>query len=131
MNLFRVDLDQLTYQDVVDFCSQGIQEGVRVEYKRQLSTTQPERQLTKAVSALANTQGGILVYGVGTFSGGRHPEWPSDGRRKNCSRDFTLNARRFTAALWPRRSASSMRISALSMLCLRRSAMRRLRWRRH
>jgi hypothetical protein len=79
MNLFRVDLGQLAYQDVVDFCSQGIPEGVRVEYKRQLSTTQPEKQLTKAVSALANTQGGILVYGVGTVSGGRQPDWPSDG----------------------------------------------------
>lgn len=81
MNLFRVDLGQLTHQDVVDFCSQGIPEGVRVEYKRQLSTTQPEKQLTKAVSALANTQGGILVYGVGTVSGGREPDWPSNGMR--------------------------------------------------
>ena len=79
MNLFRVHLGQLTYQDVVDFGSQGIPEGVRVEYKRQLSSTQPEKQLTKAVSALANTQGGILVYGVGTVSGGKRPDWPSDG----------------------------------------------------
>ena len=83
MNLFRVNLGQLTYQDVVDFCSQGIPEGVRVEYKRQLSTTQPEKQLTKAVSALANTQGGILVYGVGTVSAGRQPDWPSDGMQND------------------------------------------------
>jgi len=79
MNLYRMNLDQMTYRDFEVFCLEELPESVILEYKRTPSSTKPRRQIVKAVSALANTQGGLLILGVGTRGNTRHPDWPSDG----------------------------------------------------
>lgn len=79
MSLFDMDLDQITYRDIEEFCLQGLPESVRLDYKRDLSNVSPEKQIVKAVSAFANTQGGIVLYGVRTRGKTKYPEWPSDG----------------------------------------------------
>lgn len=79
MNLFRIELHGLTFADLAAFCTQNIPEGARLDYKKEPSSTDPQKQIAKAVSALANTQGGVLVFGVGTHPGTNRPAWPSSG----------------------------------------------------
>jgi len=79
MNLFRLDLNTLRYEDIEEFAKQGIPESTRLDYKRELSERDPEKQVAKGLSALANTQGGILVYGIPTK--GKYPVWPSPGMK--------------------------------------------------
>lgn len=79
MNLFTMNLDQAQYAHIEEFCQQGLPENVRLDYKRELSSGQPRDQVIKGISAFANTQGGILLYGVGTRGTSRHPDWPSEG----------------------------------------------------
>jgi len=79
MNLFFKTFEHLSHSDIVEFCEQNLPESVRLEYKRALSSTHPEKQIIKCVSALANTQGGIVLFGVGTLPNSKYPDWPSDG----------------------------------------------------
>lgn len=79
MNLFLKDLNDLTFQDIVDFCEQNFPESLRLDYKRELSSADPREQVIKGLSAFANTQGGLLLYGVGTKGSSKYPDWPSDG----------------------------------------------------
>ena len=51
----------ITFSDVEDFC-QEYDEGVRVEYKRQI------QHIPKIVSSFANTMGGIFIIGAATDS---------------------------------------------------------------
>lgn len=74
-----MDLNIATDQDIKVFCEQDLPESVRLDYKRGLSSNDPRKQIIRGVSAFANTQGGILVYGVGTKAGSKSPDWPSDG----------------------------------------------------
>ena len=48
----------ITFSDIKAFCDE-YNEGVRVEYKREMA-----RHIPKIVSSFANTQGGILIIGV-------------------------------------------------------------------
>jgi len=79
VNLFLMDLNDITLQDVADFCQQDFPESVRLDYKRDLSSTNPKDQVVSGVSAFANTQGGVLLYGVGTKPNSQYPDWPSEG----------------------------------------------------
>ncbi len=56
--MFNKPLDQIQYSDVENFCK-IFPEGVRVEYKREIPKSIP-----KAISAFANTLGGIIIIGV-------------------------------------------------------------------
>ena len=56
--MFNKTLSEIEFVDVDNFCK-TYNEGIRVEYKRELIDKIP-----KAISAFANTQGGILVMGV-------------------------------------------------------------------
>lgn len=62
--LLRPPIDALTFQDVRDFCAQQVKEHLRLEYKQEFSSKSPGRQISKAVSALANTHGGVVIWGV-------------------------------------------------------------------
>ena len=54
-------IDEITFDDVRGFCSRQIAEFRRLEYKSQL----PEnRKIAREVAAFANTEGGLLVFGV-------------------------------------------------------------------
>ncbi len=79
MDLFHSNLDLLSFDDIARFCEQRIREGTRLDYKRELPPSKAEDQVTKIVSAFANTQGGLVIYGVGTPSGQREPDWPAPG----------------------------------------------------
>jgi hypothetical protein len=59
--LFSKPLQELSFQDIVDFCDIW-PEGVRVEYKASLNTD----RIPKVVSSLANTVGGIWIIGAKT-----------------------------------------------------------------
>ena len=56
--MFNLSKDEITFEVVQTFCSEW-QEGVRVEYKQEITKDVP-----KIVSSFANTQGGIFIIGV-------------------------------------------------------------------
>ncbi len=57
--LYTKSIQEITYQDVVDFCQQNYRENVYLDYKRQ-----PEAGLAKTISAMANTWGGLIIVGI-------------------------------------------------------------------
>ena len=56
--MFNLSKDEITFEVVQAFCSEW-QEGVRVEYKQEIT-----KDVSKIVSSFANTQGGIFIIGV-------------------------------------------------------------------
>lgn len=62
--------------DVLALVEERIEEGQRLEYKRELPLDRPSerREAAKDVSGMANAQGGLLIYGV-------EEEQLSDGRQ--------------------------------------------------
>lgn len=69
-------IDEWDAADVEALIDQRIEEGQRLEYKRQLDLDTPKNrcEAAKDVSGLANAQGGLLIYGV-------EEEEQADGRR--------------------------------------------------
>lgn len=69
-------LDEWEASDVLALVEEQIEEGQRLEYKRQLDLDTPKKRMeaAKDVSGLANAQGGLLIYGV-------EEEEQEDGRR--------------------------------------------------
>lgn len=59
MSIFTKPITEITYDDVVSFCQQGIREGVNLDYKEDFPNN-----LQKSISAFANTFGGIILIGV-------------------------------------------------------------------
>lgn len=65
MNFF--DLDNYTILDINEIINQGLEESVHLDYKRSESLSSSDvkkRELTKDVSSFANSDGGIIIYGV-------------------------------------------------------------------
>ncbi len=60
MGIFTKPIAEISYQDVVSFCQQGIGEGVNLDYKKDF----PASGLEKTISAFANTFGGVILIGV-------------------------------------------------------------------
>lgn len=58
--MFTKPLSQTEYSDIETFCN-AFSEGVRVEYKNEMI-----KEIPKAISAFANTLGGIIVIGAET-----------------------------------------------------------------
>jgi len=69
-------LDEWEASDVLALVDEQIEEGQRLEYKRQLDLETPKKrcEAAKDTSGLANAQGGLLIYGV-------EEEEQKDGRR--------------------------------------------------
>lgn len=69
-------LDEWEASDVLALVAEQIEEGQRLEFKRQLDLETPKKrsEAAKDVSSLANAQGGLLIYGV-------EEEELEDGRR--------------------------------------------------
>jgi len=57
--LYTTAINDISWQEVVDFCEQKIPEGGYLDYKEDFPST-----LEKTISALANTLGGIILIGV-------------------------------------------------------------------
>lgn len=57
--LFTKEIEKITYQDVVDFCTQQYRENIHFDYKQDIDAS-----LAKTIAAMANTWGGLIVIGV-------------------------------------------------------------------
>jgi len=57
--LYTKKIEEITYQDVVDFCNEQIRENISLDYKEMIDTG-----LAKTVAAMANTVGGLIIIGV-------------------------------------------------------------------
>ncbi|MFH1748628.1 MAG: ATP-binding protein [Planctomycetota bacterium] len=62
--LWSKPINKVTYEDVVALCDAQELESVILEYKQQFSSDNPGKQIAKLVASLANTQGGVSVWGV-------------------------------------------------------------------
>lgn len=58
IDLLSTDLKQITFEDVVEFCSRKEKEGVQFDYKKELSS------IAKDFAAFSNTRGGVILIGV-------------------------------------------------------------------
>jgi predicted HTH transcriptional regulator len=67
-------LSEQEYAEVDAYLQQRIGENLTLDYKRELSTSsdRDRGELCKDVSALANSQGGMIIYGVDEDSTGLH-----------------------------------------------------------
>ena len=61
--LFGKSLEQVSPEELDRFLAQRVDEGQRVEYKQ---TLVDGLKLARSISALANAEGGLIVFGVGT-----------------------------------------------------------------
>lgn len=60
-SLFGKPLDDVTVDDVKQFCEKQIKEGVNLDYKKDLSSS---KSIVKAIASMGNTRGGWLIVGV-------------------------------------------------------------------
>ena len=59
MNIFKDNIKDVTFKDVVAFCKEENKEGIQLDYKRDLPT-----DISKRIVAFANTRGGLIIVGV-------------------------------------------------------------------
>lgn len=60
MNLLNKNIHDIKFSDVVDFCKEKILEGTQLDYKRNTP-----KDLAKHFATFSNTQGGLIIIGVG------------------------------------------------------------------
>lgn len=60
MSLFTLPLSEININDIRDFCANKIPEGIRVEYKKDLT----KDNILKTITSMANTDGGLILIGV-------------------------------------------------------------------
>ena len=60
--LFNKPINDLTFQDVVDFCKRGIPEGKQLDYKYCLPKN--KEKFAKTIASFANALGGTIIIGV-------------------------------------------------------------------
>lgn len=71
--LYGKPIGSLTYGDVLSFVESRVPEHKRLEYKREFSQKDAGRAISKEVAALANSAGGLIIYGVEEAKGDRRP----------------------------------------------------------
>ena len=73
-------LSEQGYSDLKAFLEQQVGEGLTLDYKRELTDSSRSRgELCGDVSALANSRGGTIVYGVDEEGSDRTPVLPPNG----------------------------------------------------
>ena len=60
--LFNKPINDLTFQDVVDFCKKEIPEGKQLDYKYLLPKN--KEKFAKTIASFANALGGTIIIGV-------------------------------------------------------------------
>jgi hypothetical protein len=81
-------LSEQEYADVEAFLLQQVGENLTLDYKRELlpDRTKDRFELCKDVSALANSQGGMIIYGVDEEKPDRTPKLPPFGTHRMACR---------------------------------------------
>jgi len=57
--LYTKKIEEITYQDILNFCNEQIRENISLDYKEDIDAS-----LSKTIAAMANTWGGLIVIGV-------------------------------------------------------------------
>src|SRR5665811_1385106 len=70
MNILYAPVGSLAFNDIVAFCQQKIIEGVTLEYKVDFP-----KDLAKQFVTFSNTQGGLVIIGVGEDQNGYPDSW--------------------------------------------------------
>ena len=78
-SLWNAPIDKIEFTDVVSFCAAQLKESISLDYKEKFSSTNAGKQIAKEVSALANTYGGLIIYGVSEAED-RLPEANPEGK---------------------------------------------------
>ncbi len=71
--MFNLSKEEITFEVVQAFCREW-QEGVRVEYKQEIT-----KDIPKIVSSFANTQGGVFIIGVKANQTDNEVQFPIEG----------------------------------------------------
>lgn len=64
MSIFKKKIDEITIDDVESFIAEKHPENIRLEYKREFSESDTNKQIAKEVSAFANQYGGVIIFGI-------------------------------------------------------------------
>jgi predicted HTH transcriptional regulator len=79
-------LPEQSYSDLIAFLEQQVGESVTLDYKRELTGSPRSRaELCMDISALANSQGGTIIYGVDEQQPDRTPVLPPHGTARRVS----------------------------------------------
>jgi len=73
VNLFIKPIDKIEFNDVVNFCIQGIKENIYLDYKKDFP-----KKLEKTISSFANTFGGMIIIGIDEDNNSK-PKPPFEG----------------------------------------------------
>ncbi len=72
--MYNIPQGQITFADVRNFCADGHEESLILDYKSDWPS-----ELNRVLCGMANVQGGMVLVGVGTQPGTRLPAWPPPG----------------------------------------------------
>jgi hypothetical protein len=89
MNLLTKHIHDIKFSDVVEFCDQKILEGVQLDYKLKMP-----KDLAKHFATFSNTQGGLIIVGVGEDDKGlptTHEGMKNDGKLVDQVHQFAAN----------------------------------------
>jgi hypothetical protein len=75
MSLWYKNINEITFDDIEQFCRHRHREGPRLEYKGQ----RIPKDLPSLVAAFANTLGGMMLFGVDVDKATNEPIWPPCG----------------------------------------------------
>lgn len=77
INIHSLKFEDISFEDIQDFCKQKITENIQLDYKKELPN-----KLSKHLAAFSNTRGGVIIIGVEEDSETGEPvKW--DGVKKD------------------------------------------------
>ncbi len=80
MSLYATPINEITWQDIIDFCQTGTPESSYLDYKLEFP-----KNLEKTMSAMANTYGGIVIIGIDETTDGKPKAWDGIAFQKGLS----------------------------------------------
>jgi hypothetical protein len=89
VNLLAKNIHDITFDDVVEFCKQKVIEGTQLDYKLKMP-----KDLAKHFATFSNTQGGLIIIGVGEDTKGLPTTFdgvPNDGKLIDQVHQFAAN----------------------------------------
>lgn len=92
VELYRKPIEKISFDDIRQFCAAQHREHVLVDYKRAFSSRSPGFKIAKVVASFANTQGGIIIFGVEELEDGVPEPAPNGQNLGNDPRTTVRNA---------------------------------------